>query len=1266
MDRPRPLLELIALRLSSAGPDNEPTSGMATLLSPEFAVTTLRVIQDKGSEVVLHFDLWPESFSVPARIVLGDEDTDLAILKLEGKLPSQLPPLIDFVRDLTAVQGQRWESLLLTSSPRFRTRLMGPIDSGEEGGRILVSDDDVPPHAGLVGAPVVVNNALFGIIAHHTIEPMPPPGSNKTHGLRLTAILSDAIDRVYKRVTQEQETSGSSSRASGSMSINAPAGTIVIGADPPVATTSTPVPAPEPDSDIDLAALFKRLSKASRRALEHAEGIQSKMGRGKVHTEQLIAGLYQKKDGELRSLMRTANVDEKDLFGILDKQARRKLPRLPEYEPVSLSALPPLSQHVEEGLINAHKAADEDKSEAINNWHLLYGVLSVEDCDLAMTLRARGLEKEKVRRGPSPERTGAPGTARPNIAGFSSDDPRQGTDRFGITREVKALCSVLAAKSVEPPLSLGLFGDWGSGKSFFMGQMEKEFIRLREKARADKDSPYCPNIVQLWFNAWHYMDMNLWASLASEIFEGLADELAKDEKLDVGKTDPKTARARLLAATASKKDVLVDAERRKSFAETELKVSEEHLSRLKEADAELADNLTFTEISRAAYRFVANQPDVRANIESAGAALNLSQAQRVASETKAELLELKGLLGSAKALYLAIRNDKSRWVWFTLLVCVALVLVAIPLLLQYKDQLAGLRGVVTTVAVGLSGLMVAVSPYLAGVRKALKLVGSARAEKDVLINQKRDERRQALEQQQTQVRRRLLEATQRVQEASDEVKQLEQQLDELRADRQMANFIKQRHESSDYINQLGTIARARNDFEKLSNLLAKVREQTRAEAEAAQKQDAQAEAGPNAEMTSGRSAEENLLLPRIDRIVLYIDDLDRCPEGKVVEVLQAVHLLLAFPLFVVIVGVDPRWLLHSLKQHSKVFQSPREAGNGDSDEEERHWQSTPLNYLEKIFQIPFTLRPMAYDGFGDFIEDLASPRSDEGKKGAIDKGAGAPNKSGSPGNQTGPIQPAVDPAADKPTTLGDQQPATGTTDVVEGGLPEQIADQPSQAAEQEQKADANSHAHKEAEPDVEDELPPEHLRIEDWERQYMKHLFWLIPSPRAAKRFVNIYRLLRASVPEEKRVAFVGDSEQGQHRYALMLLAIVTGYPNEAADILRELLQQDESRTWWQFIDEFETRSRPQTELDQRDPRTVAGAETNVGDREGNPEGELSEAQAENMRQLFKNLGEVRELIPEHQSCADFIWWAPHVARYSFQSGRVVLAQRDAEGGEDD
>ena len=105
--------------------------------------------------------------------------------------------------------------------------------------------------------------------------------------------------------------------------------------------------------------------------------------------------------------------------------------------------------------------------------------------------------------------------------------------------------------------------------------------------------------------------------------------------------------------------------------------------------------------------------------------------------------------------------------------------------------------------------------------------------------------------------------------------------------------------------------------------------------------------------------------PRIDRIILYIDDLDRCPSERVVEVLEAIHLILAIPLFVVVVAVDPRWLIKSLELHHSELLSPV-IEDGDLGAES-HWTATPINYLEKIIQIPYTLRAMTDTGFADLV-----------------------------------------------------------------------------------------------------------------------------------------------------------------------------------------------------------------------------------------------------------------------------------------------------------
>ena len=87
--------------------------------------------------------------------------------------------------------------------------------------------------------------------------------------------------------------------------------------------------------------------------------------------------------------------------------------------------------------------------------------------------------------------------------------------------------------------------------------------------------------------------------------------------------------------------------------------------------------------------------------------------------------------------------------------------------------------------------------------------------------------------------------------------------------------------------------------------------------------------------------------PEIDRIVLYIDDLDRCPPKRVVEVLEAVHLILALELFVV---SSPSIRAGCCSRCSFTIRRllDEEGELGDA------WESTPLNYLEKIIQLPFT------------------------------------------------------------------------------------------------------------------------------------------------------------------------------------------------------------------------------------------------------------------------------------------------------------------------
>src|SRR5262249_12885651 len=82
---------------------------------------------------------------------------------------------------------------------------------------------------------------------------------------------------------------------------------------------------------------------------------------------------------------------------------------------------------------------------------------------------------------------------------------------------------LICLKEAEPPLSIGLFGGWGSGKSTFMQLLEQEIdaltSRVREAAKAaaapKHNAAFVGNVVQVRFNAWHFADANLWASLTA-------------------------------------------------------------------------------------------------------------------------------------------------------------------------------------------------------------------------------------------------------------------------------------------------------------------------------------------------------------------------------------------------------------------------------------------------------------------------------------------------------------------------------------------------------------------------------------------------------------------------------------------------------------------------------------------------------------------------------------------------------------------------------
>lgn len=250
----------------------------------------------------------------------------------------------------------------------------------------------------------------------------------------------------------------------------------------------------------------------------------------------------------------------------------------------------------------------------------------------------------------------------------------------------------------------------------------------------------------------------------------------------------------------------------------------------------------------------------------------------------------------------------------------------------------------------------------------------------------------------------------------------------------------------------------------------------------------------------------------VQRVVLYVDDLDRCPPARVVDVLAAVHLLLALPLFVVVVGVDARWLRRSLNVHDeRLFGTGRVGSVTDHD---------PIDYLDKIFQIPFALRTMDATGARSYILSLIPPPLGGGRAGERTAAGSAPAGV----NADPPGGPAPAPA----DRAGDGHPFEEAVRRLPGEVPSSPADRL--------------------------DLRPVSLQMHEHEREFLAELGILATTPRAAKKLINLYRLVRIGVPAAELGAFAASRRSEGYRSAAVLLGLVVGAPSIASAALAAVL----------------------------------------------------------------------------------------------------------------
>jgi hypothetical protein len=257
------------------------------------------------------------------------------------------------------------------------------------------------------------------------------------------------------------------------------------------------------------------------------------------------------------------------------------------------------------------------------------------------------------------------------------------------------------------------------------------------------------------------------------------------------------------------------------------------------------------------------------------------------------------------------------------------------------------------------------------------------------------------------------------------------------------------------------------------------------------------------------------------RVILYIDDLDRCPPPRVVEMLEAVQLLLNTKLFIVVLGLDTRYVTRALeKEYKEILQH-----EGDP---------SGLDYIEKIIQIPYRVRAIEKNNLRLYIEkqmDIEKPPTPE-PVAAMTPSDPAVVAEGTPSIQNQPVeqQPAGEIHEAPQTSESVQPPA-----VPEQGQGSQTDSQPTTQL-----------------PEAEIELPAAVIQFKQEDLEDLAICCQtIVLTPRSIKRLVNVFKLMKIFWFRADKDAGIAERDRPRavKQAAMTLLALSSAYP----EVMREV-----------------------------------------------------------------------------------------------------------------
>ena len=698
-----------------------------------------------------------------------------------------------------------------------------------------------------------------------------------------------------------------------------------------------------------------------------------------------------------------------------------------------------------------------------------------------------------------------------------NDGAMAGRDLLQFDKDIRSFSIALAQKRLKPPLAVALFGNWGTGKSFFMHHLERKInylaryqgfpkqVPTEEELARLKHKPFCEGVVQIRFNAWSYLDANLWAGLVANIFEKLDQHITGETKSDKEKLAAQKIIADKLEIVSEEKEALGKELNLLEANQAALKAEIATLEREKATLEDKAARKSIADLMAIAKRQTgALEENVKAELDKFG----VSQ-QRIDELSPGSLLEeVSSWVTFAKHF-----GRLKLWHWLVISLLVAAVIV---LWINPYDMVGSISQAMLTAAA-------AVAPVLGRAmhtfRKYKKLLAPVTQYKND-FNARFDQIKLKYNEEIASKHLSVANKREEIVEKELELKEIDRQIDDYNfalkhsiTKRAFFNFIKRKANDESYEKHLGLISIIRRDFETLSALFEEV----------SIPDDIIGEELEELEKHQKENKEfRDLFNKPLDRIILYIDDLDRCSDEKVLEVLEAVHLLMAFPLFIVVVGVDKRCVSNALR-YRNVLRYNKLTNSSSADELEEKFNIQliePQEYLEKIFQVPFQLKTAKAASIKSMIGTLLKNEIQEPE--VIEE------------------EEEVEGEAEKSRSFADLGLSIVRNDAT--------LDFPTQSDEQAKESPPEPSGNEAvAEESTLVNVAPDDLLLSPSELTSLQEISELVgTAPRTIKRFINIYRIIRT----HEQLQYRDGNREHDFLIVMFILALAVGKYKEVAMLL--------------------------------------------------------------------------------------------------------------------